>query len=198
MADLIDLPFYDFSCQPAATTAGAHDNYWKQGTASFQSHHTSSMQSHFQKPLDSKTSDNFQGQVAPQPQAPNSQYPIASQGLNSQYHTAPPPAPISYHSAPPQAPTSQYPSAPQVGQSYQLPAQNAPALDTRRVGKLQIPTNPRIASNLGFGLPKTDKDGSATGASAKPAFISVSLLKANEKSSDATDSLLKVDVFFIN
>ena len=88
----------------------------------------------------------------------------------------------------------QYPATHQVPQSYQSPAQIVPSSDTRRVSKLQIPTNPRIASNLTFGLPKTDKDSSTAGAAVKPAYISVSQPKANEKvlSNDAADSMLKV------
>lgn len=87
----------------------------------------------------------------------------------------------------------QYPATHQVPQSYQSPVQTVPSLDTRRVSKLQIPTNPRIASNLTFGFPKTDKDSSTTGAAAKPAYISVSPMP-DEKvlSNSAADSILKV------
>lgn len=94
----------------------------------------------------------------------------------------------------PQGPNSQYPAAYQVAQSYQSPLQTLPSLDTRRVSKLQIPTNPRIASNLALGLSKTDKDGSTTSAAAKPAYISVSMPKPNDKvlTNDAADSILKV------
>ncbi|EEF37328.1 leukocyte receptor cluster (lrc) member, putative [Ricinus communis] len=80
-----------------------------------------------------------------------------------------------------QGPNSQYPAAHQVPQNYQPPVQTLPSLDTRRVSKLQIPTNPRIASNLALGLSKTDKDGSTTGAAAKPAYIAVSMPKPNDK-----------------
>ena len=59
---------------------------------------------------------------------------------------------------------------------------------------MQIPTNPRIASNLALGLSKTDKDGSMTNAAAKPAYISVSMPKPNNEvlSNDTTISMLKV------
>jgi hypothetical protein len=59
---------------------------------------------------------------------------------------------------------------------------------------MQIPTNPRIASNLALGLSKTDKDGPTNSAAAKPAYISVSMPKPNDKvlSIDATNSMLKV------
>ena len=97
------------------------------------------------------------------------------------------------HNAP-QGPNSQFPAAHQVTQSYQSPLPNAPSLDTRRVNMMQIPTNPRIASNLALGLSKTDKDGSTTDAAAKPAYISVSMPKPNNKvlSNDTTISMLKV------
>ncbi|KAI9387699.1 hypothetical protein POPTR_010G213700v4 [Populus trichocarpa] len=84
-----------------------------------------------------------------------------------------------------------------VTQSYQSPLPNAPSLDTRRVNMMQIPTNPRIASNLALGLSKTDKDGSVTNAAAKPAYISVSMPKPNNKvlSNDTTISMLKPGMF---
>ncbi|XP_062154759.1 SAC3 family protein A isoform X2 [Alnus glutinosa] len=95
-----------------------------------------------------------------------------------------------------QGPNVQYPATHQVPQSYQSPVQTVPSLDTRRVSKLQIPTNPRIASNLTFGFPKTDKDSSTTGAAAKPAYISVSPMP-DEKvlSNSAADSILKPGMF---
>ncbi|KAI5575122.1 hypothetical protein BDE02_10G190800 [Populus trichocarpa] len=84
-----------------------------------------------------------------------------------------------------------------VTQSYQSPLPNAPSLDTRRVNMMQIPTNPRIASSLALGLSKTDKDGSVTNAAAKPAYISVSMPKPNNKvlSNDTTISMLKPGMF---
>lgn len=74
------------------------------------------------------------------------------------------------------------------------PMPTAPSIDTRRVSKMQIPTNPRIASNLTFGLPKTEKESSTNSAPPKPAYISVSLPKPTEKvpSNDAVNSILKV------
>ncbi|KAJ6717791.1 LEUKOCYTE RECEPTOR CLUSTER MEMBER 8 [Salix purpurea] len=97
----------------------------------------------------------------------------------------------------PQGPNSQFPAAHQVTQSYQSPLPNAPSLDTRRVNMMQIPTNPRIASNLALGLSKTDKDGFTTDAAAKPAYISVSMPKPNNKvlSNDTTISMLKPGKF---
>ncbi|KAJ6758087.1 80 KDA MCM3-ASSOCIATED PROTEIN [Salix koriyanagi] len=154
-----DLP----SLQTGSTISSAHDG-WKQGTPSFQNHHASPTQPHFQISLESKAShDNIQEQQKNAPQTPNSQFPAAHQ----------------------------------MTQSYQSTLQNAPSLDTRRVSRIQIPTNPRIASNLALGLSKTDKDGPTNSAAAKPAYISVSMPKPNDKvlSNDATNSMLKPGMF---
>ncbi|KAF3972591.1 hypothetical protein CMV_003914 [Castanea mollissima] len=165
------------SVQPAAGVSSASDAYWQHGAPSSQIHITSPMQPQSQKPLDPKTSyDSFlDQQKAAYSQGHNLQYPATHQ------------VPQSYQS----------PANHQVPQSYQSPAQTVPSSDTRRVSKLQIPTNPRIASNLTFGLPKTDKDSSTTGAAVKPAYISISQPKANEKvlSNDAADSMLKPGTF---
>ncbi|CAA3027075.1 Hypothetical predicted protein [Olea europaea subsp. europaea] len=69
-------------------------------------------------------------------------------------------------------------------------------LDSRRVNK-PIPTNPRIASNLALGVPKPDKDSTTASTDSKPAYVSVSMPKPNEKelSHDAADSVLKPGVF---
>ncbi|KAK6234100.1 hypothetical protein QUC31_006506 [Theobroma cacao] len=97
----------------------------------------------------------------------------------------------------PQGLNLQYPVAQQSSQSYQPPLQTVQSVDTRRVSKVQIQTNPRIASNLPLGLPKMDKDGSNNNTTAKPAYISVSLTKPIEKvlPNDAADSVLKVGMF---
>ncbi|KZV26113.1 leukocyte receptor cluster member 8 [Dorcoceras hygrometricum] len=87
--------------------------------------------------------------------------------------------------------------------SYQVHASSQPAsqplesLDARRVNKMQIPNNPRIASNLPLSVPKADKDNSMIGATAKPAYIGVSVQKPNEKvlTHDASDSMLKPGMF---
>ncbi|XP_043814526.1 SAC3 family protein A isoform X2 [Manihot esculenta] len=96
-----------------------------------------------------------------------------------------------------EGPDSQYAPSHQVPQNYQTPAQTVSTLDTQRVSKLQIPTNPRIATNLASSSSKTNKDGSTTGAAAKPAYIAVSMPKANDKvfSNVAADSILKPGVF---
>ncbi|KAA8534293.1 hypothetical protein F0562_031810 [Nyssa sinensis] len=157
------------SVQPGAVISGVHDGYWKHGAPVFQNHNASLQQPQFQKHMDSNpTYEGFQDQQK---------------------------------TACPQGSNIQYPAAHQVPQSYQssLPTvpQTVTPLDSRRVSKLQIPTNPRIASNLAFGLPKTDKDSSTTSTAAKPAYISVSLPKPNDKvlSHDAADSILKPGVF---
>lgn len=145
---------------------GVHDGYWKPASAVLQNQNLNPVQ-HVQTPLEtSATYESFQTQQ-------KSTHP---QGHNSVY--------TAYH---------------QVPQSYQSSlqtvSQTAPQLDTRRVSnKLQIPTNPRIASNLG--LSKVDKDISPSVAPSKPAYINVSLPKPNEKvpSEDAAaESILKVE-----
>lgn len=59
---------------------------------------------------------------------------------------------------------------------------------------MQIPTNPRIATNLALGLSKIDKDNSVSSATAKPLYVSVAAPKtSNEVSSHVgADSVLKV------
>ncbi|KAJ0259535.1 SAC3 family protein A [Hirschfeldia incana] len=59
--------------------------------------------------------------------------------------------------------------------SYRQPTQTAPSVDTQRVSKIQIPTNPRIASNLPPGYTKMDKGRSPAGATHAPAYVSVSV-----------------------
>ncbi|CAN8317255.1 unnamed protein product [Cochlearia groenlandica] len=61
---------------------------------------------------------------------------------------------------------------------YHQPIRTTPSVDTQRVSKIQIPTNPRIASKLPSGFTKMDKDSSA--AAQTPAYVSVSL--PNQKS----------------
>ncbi|KGN50492.1 SAC3 family protein A [Cucumis sativus] len=95
-------------------------------------------------------------------------------------------------SAGPQGPNLQYP-AHLAPQSYQLPSQSVSPVEARRT-KLQIPTNPRIASNLS--ILKTSKDSSTADAPVQPAYVSVSLPKPNEKElSNDTESVLKPGMF---
>ncbi|XP_010509029.1 PREDICTED: SAC3 family protein A-like [Camelina sativa] len=63
---------------------------------------------------------------------------------------------------------------------YRQPTQTTPSVDTQRVSKVQIPTNPRIASNLPSGFTKMDKDSSAAGAAQTPAYVSVSMPKSKD------------------
>ncbi|KAL6977278.1 hypothetical protein U1Q18_026075 [Sarracenia purpurea var. burkii] len=146
----------------------SHNGYWNNVTP-VQNHNVSPQPPQFQKPLDSNpTYQSFQDQQ---------------------------------QSTRPQGSSAQYPSTYQVHQSHppslQTVPQIVPPLDSRRVSKLQIPTNPRIASNLALGLPKTNKDSSTPSAAAKPAYISVSLQTSNDKglSHDAADSILKPGMF---
>ncbi|RZB89706.1 SAC3 family protein A isoform D [Glycine soja] len=103
---------------------------------------------------------------------------VSSQGTNL-YLPPPPPLPL---------PSQQVNMA---------PVQSVPSPDAKRVSKLQIPTNPRIASNLTFGQPKAEKDSSTTSSVPKPAYIAVSLPKPSEKvsSNDAANSILKPGMF---
>ncbi|GMH13338.1 hypothetical protein Nepgr_015179 [Nepenthes gracilis] len=159
------------SASPSVQTAmaiGAHDGYWKHGSG------TQGFQNHhviISQP-------NFQNSSETQPSYPAVQEP--------------------QHSALIQGPTSQYSDTHQVPHTCQQLLQPPVSTDTRRVSKLQIPTNPRIASNLALGLLKNDKDSSATTAAAKPAYISVPFPKPNDKllSGDASDSVLKKPVMF--
>ncbi|KAG2309329.1 hypothetical protein Bca52824_029077 [Brassica carinata] len=59
--------------------------------------------------------------------------------------------------------------------TYRQPTQTTPSVDTQRVSKIQIPTNPRIASNLPSGYTKMDKGRSPAGAIQTPAYVSVSV-----------------------
>ncbi|KAL2323874.1 hypothetical protein Fmac_022932 [Flemingia macrophylla] len=155
--------------QPAAVNSGDHDGYWKHGAQSSQIQQTNPIQPNYQSPLDLKSSyDKFQDQ----------QQTVSSQGTNL-YFPLPPPPPL----------PSQQVNPP--------PVQSAPSSDAKRVSTLQIPTNPRIASNLTFGQPKAEKDNSITSSAPKPAYIAVSLPKPTEKvsSNDAANSILKPGMF---
>ncbi|KAK7343261.1 hypothetical protein VNO77_11874 [Canavalia gladiata] len=156
------------SFQPAATNGGEHDGYWKHAAQSSQVQQTNPIQPNYQSPLDLKSSyDKFQDQ----------QKTVPSQGTNLYFPPPPPP--------PPSQPVNL------------IPIQSAPSSDAKRVSKLQIPTNPRIASNLTFGQPKAEKDSSTTNSTIKPAYIAVSLPKPTEKvsSNDAANSILKPGMF---
>lgn len=100
----------------------------------------------------------------------------------------------------PQVPSTQYQASYQMSYNYQssLPTvqQTVTSADTGSASKLQIPTNPRITSTLTMGVPKLDIQSPTTKAAIKPAYVSVSLPKTNEKvSSNAADNALKPDTF---
>ena len=119
-----------FYGQPATVNSGDRDGYWKHGAQSSQIQQTNPIQPNYQSPLDLKSSyDKFQDQ----------QKTVSSQGTNL-YLPPPPPPPL-------------------PSQLVNLaPVQSVSSPDAKRVSKLQIPTNPRIASNLTFGQPKAEKE----------------------------------------
>lgn len=96
--------------------------------------------------------------------------------------------------APPTQATALQYSAHQYAQNFQAPSQSIPSVDTGSMTKLQIPTNPRIVSNLPVSLPKTNKDACPTDALSKPAYISVAIPKNSRQatSADVADPMLKV------
>ncbi|KAL8162210.1 hypothetical protein V2J09_013699, partial [Rumex salicifolius] len=105
-------------------------------------------------------------------------------------------APESQLSAGPMSHLPSFHGANQVNAINHQPLQPLQSTDTRRVSKLQIPTNPRIASNLSLGVTKSE----ATSASVKPAYVSVSLSNPSEKmvsshGSESSDTTLKPGVF---
>lgn len=68
----------------------------------------------------------------------------------------------------------------------------------RRVGKLQIPTNPRIAANVTFGMPDMAKRKTQGAFQAQqPAYTSVNVKSLNHKASsnDVADAMLKPGTF---
>ncbi|XP_076947922.1 SAC3 family protein A-like [Bidens hawaiensis] len=157
------------SVQPSAPVNNVHDGYWKQEGQGFQTYNVSNLQSNFQKPLDlNPISGTFQNQQKPEvpvPQQPYVPYATSNQVAQTYHFSLPPPPP------PP-------------------PPQTAASFDSARASNVQIPTNPRISSNLPVSLPKNNN--AAVGVT-KPAYISVSVPKNNDKASShaAADSSLK-------
>ncbi|XP_042461260.1 SAC3 family protein A-like isoform X2 [Zingiber officinale] len=82
-----------------------------------------------------------------------------------------------------QAPHIQHSSSNHVPEIFQTPQQTAPTTEVRQFSKVQIPTNPRIAPNVGVSLLKTQKESSGTNAPTRPAYVSVSMPKPSDKSS---------------
>lgn len=149
--------------QSPAVGGNVHDSYWKHWAPSFQNQQPDPVQSYGQKPLDITPSHENLQQSSSCPQGPSTQYQASYQ------------MPYNYQSS---LPTMQ---------------QTVTPGDTGSASKLQIPTNPRITSTLTMGLPKLDIQSSTTNAAAKPAYVSVSLPKTNEKvSSNAAENALKV------
>ncbi|KAJ9545533.1 hypothetical protein OSB04_025240 [Centaurea solstitialis] len=150
------------SVQPSAAINNVQEGYWNHGGQGLQNYHGSSVQTNFQKPLDSNpVPGSFQDQRQPEV---------------------------------PQRPIVQYSASHQVAQGYQSSAQTAIPFDSGRVSKVQIPTNPRISSNLPVSLPKNDN--AVIGGVTKPAYISVSVPKSNENATShvAADSAVKPGV----
>ncbi|XP_074592864.1 SAC3 family protein A isoform X3 [Curcuma longa] len=82
-----------------------------------------------------------------------------------------------------QAPHFQHSTSNHVPEIFQTPQQTAPTTEVRQFSKVQIPTNPRIAPNVGVSLMKTQKESSGINAPTRPAYVSVSMPKASDKSS---------------
>ncbi|KAL0376975.1 UNVERIFIED_CONTAM: SAC3 family protein A, partial [Sesamum calycinum] len=152
---------------PVAVSGSAPEGYWKHGASALQNDLPNSVEQLAQKPPDvTAAHESFQ----------NQQTSTFSQGSTALY-------PASYQ-------VSQIPQS-----SFQTGLQASEPLDSRRANKLQIPTNPRIASNLPSSISKPDKDSSMTSTGAKPAYVSVIMQKPNEKvpSYEEDDSMLKKD-----
>lgn len=159
-----------FCCQPVAVSESTPDGYWKHGAPASLNDPPNTVQTLAQKPLEAIPAyESYQNQQ-------NSTY--------SQVSTALYPAP--YH----------------VSQSHQTSFQTLPPppepLDSRKTSKLQIPTNPRIASNLSMSTLKPNKDSSTATTAAKPAYINVATQKPNEKvvPHEEADSMLKVSTIY--
>ncbi|KAK4406155.1 SAC3 family protein A [Sesamum angolense] len=138
---------------PVAVSGSAPDGYWKHGASALQNDLPNSVEQLAQKPPDvTPAHESFQ----------NQQTSTFSQGSTALYSA-------SYQ-------VSQIPQS-----SFQTGLQASEPLDSRRASKLQIPTNPRIASNLPSSISKPDKDSSMSSTGAKPAYVSVIMQKPNEK-----------------
>lgn len=158
--------------QPVSASSKTPEGYWKKESAVIQNDlPPSTVQPHFLKPaVVPSTHGNFL----------NQQSTAFSQGSSSLY-------PASYlvsHSHP---------------SSFQTVVQPTEQIDPRKASKLQIPTNPRIASNLSLGQQKTDKDSYMTSPAPKPAYISVSMQTPDVKVTphDGGDSSIKVSLFLL-
>uniref|UniRef100_A0A1J3F012 Leukocyte receptor cluster member 8 n=1 Tax=Noccaea caerulescens TaxID=107243 RepID=A0A1J3F012_NOCCA len=79
----------------------------------------------------------------------------------------------------------------QASLGYRQPTQTTLPVDTQRVSKVQIPTNPRIASNLPSGYTKMEKDSPAPGATQTPAYVSVSIPKGHTTATPEPETMPK-------
>ncbi|EPS68958.1 hypothetical protein M569_05810 [Genlisea aurea] len=72
-------------------------------------------------------------------------------------------------------------------------------LDAYKASKLQIPTNPRIASNIPATSSRIDKDSTASGTMSKPAYIGVKIDKKAEKTlmQEEDNSMLKSGLWLV-
>ncbi|KAJ0971186.1 hypothetical protein J5N97_019145 [Dioscorea zingiberensis] len=84
-----------------------------------------------------------------------------------------------------------------VSEKFQPPLQTVAMMDTHRVAKIQIPTNPRITSSLPLATPKAEKEIPMNNATLKPAYINVSVSKLNNKipSHDDSEAIFKMETF---
>lgn len=94
-----------------------------------------------------------------------------------------------------QAPLFQHSTSNHVPEVFQTPQQTAPTTEVRQFSKVQIPTNPRIAPNVGVSLLKTQKESSGINAPTRPAYVSVSMPKPINKSSVEDHGKTKVIVY---
>lgn len=160
--------FSFFPPQPGAPSIESRDNYWKLGAPNSQNHYAS---------------------------VPQQPYPQNHTDIRPSYGNGYQDQPSTMHQVP-HVYQSPLQTAHHVPQNYQPSLQTGSSLGVRRTTNLQIPTNPRIASNVALGLPKTDNS-STIASAAKPAYVSVSQRKPHDKvsSHDAADSILKVSYF---
>lgn len=155
-----------FCGQPVPVSESTPDDYWKHGAPVFQNDPPNTVQPPSQKPLEA--------------------IPGCGSFQNQQISTYP------------QVSTALYSGSQQFSQSHQTSFQTLPPppepLDSHKTSKLQIPTNPRIASNLSVSTLKPNKDSSTMIAAAKPAYINVATHKPNDKvvPQEEADSMLKV------
>lgn len=202
---MLNLYFYFLfiCCQHGAAISNVQDGYWKHGTPTFQTQNVAHVQLNVRTPLDSNhTYAGYQEQhkpVHPQAGYQEQHKPVHPQVSGAQY-PATHQLPYNYYTSLQTVPQTVQQAVPQSIQ--QTASQNIP-FDSR-VSKMQIPTNPRIATNLVLGLPKIEKDNSVSSAAAKPLYVSVAPPKANSEvtSHVGADSILKVrpwiEVLIIN